>query len=351
MAALAGACFVASCGDSPTTVNPSNGPKLTCPAPISQPSPLGGAVSVVYPLPTVSGGVAPFIGPTCTPPTGSAFPPGVDTVACTVSDAQAHTDLCTFTITIANTSRISVTVFDAFGDSMTWGEDGRNVPSDPTNAFQILPRIQVPGQDTYPMVLQTELAARYVSQAGILVNNDGVPNKAIIGDFPRFTADLGVRAYGAVLLMEGANDLAAANSNPATASQVEAQAIAGLGQMIDYATSLRVKVFLATLPPENPNGCCPADRGAAAPLVPGFNAMIRTLAASKGVPLVDVYQAFNNDLSLISPDGLHPNIRGYHLIADTFFASIRQTLESGAATTTSATSQVRSPYLPTNRRR
>ncbi len=64
---------------------------------------------------------------------------------------------------------------------------------------------------------------------------------------------------------------------------------------------------------------------------------MRALAVSEGVPLVDVYGAFGNDLTLIGADGLHPNAQGYAKIADTFFAAIRQTLETPpAATGTSA---------------
>jgi lysophospholipase L1-like esterase len=353
IAALSGACLAAACGDSSSTLSPTSGPKLTCPAPVSQASPSGGAAAVVYQLPTVSGGVPPLFGPLCTPPTGSTFPPGINTVACTVTDSQAHSDLCTFTVTVTASPKLSVTLFDAFGDSMTWGEDGRNVPTDPTNAriFRILPQLQVALQYQYPQVLQMELQARYTTQAAsIRVDNHGHPGEPIVGAFTDFTTDMAAASYGALLLMDGANDLANANSNPATASQIEAQAIAGLSQMIDYAAARRLKVFLATLPPENPNGCCPSDRGTPAALVPGFNAMIQTLAASKGAVLVDIYGAFNNDLSLISPDGLHPNINGYHLIADTFFAAIRSTLETGAPTTTTKSPPVRSPAMPAIRR-
>ena len=91
-----------------------------------------------------------------------------------------------------------------------------------------------------------------------------------------------------------------------------------------------MQVFLATIPPENLMRA----------VVP-FNDQVRSLAASKGVPLVDVYQAFGGDLTLIGNDGLHPTAAGYHLIADTFFASIKQTLELRATT---SSNQV--PVLP-----
>ena len=92
-----------------------------------------------------------------------------------------------------------------------------------------------------------------------------------------------------------------------------------------------MKVILATLPPQNPAGFDPFDRGLQAAAVPPFNDQVRSLAASKGVALVDVYQAFGLDLTLIGNDGLHPTATGYHVIADAFLASIRQTLELPAA--------------------
>jgi hypothetical protein len=60
------------------------------------------------------------------------------------------------------------------------------------------------------------------------------------------------------------------------------------------------------------------------------------------VTLVDVYQAFNGNLALIGPDGLHPAADGYAKIADTFFTAIKSTLE-----TASAGSAVLGPRRPT----
>ena len=57
-----------------------------------------------------------------------------------------------------------------------------------------------------------------------------------------------------------------------------------------------------TIPPINPNGF----RGATYSweLVPAFNDRVRALATSENVTLVDVYQGFNNDFSLLGIDGL-----------------------------------------------
>ena len=84
--------------------------------------------------------------------------------------------------------------------------------------------------------------------------------------------------------------------------------------------------MLATLTPENQMGI----RGLAWSLVPMINDQIRALAASEGVPLVDVYQAFGGDVTtLIGFDGLHPTAAGYAKIADIFFNSIDSWLRGG----------------------
>jgi lysophospholipase L1-like esterase len=214
---------------------------------------------------------------------------------------------------------LTLTRFVAFGDSMTWGEDGSNAPTVMTTQLRIRPYVQLPTPDTYPGALQALLAARYTAQSP-QVTNAGKPGEAAAdpGTFSRFVSATPASSYDVVLLMEGANDLSTHSTS---------QIIGALGQMIDNATSRGLFVMLATLPPENPNGFDPTDRGGESPLVPPVNDQIRALAASKSVPLVDVYQAFGGDLSLIGNDGLHPTAAGYHLIAQTFLSSIKQALE------------------------
>jgi lysophospholipase L1-like esterase len=77
----------------------------------------------------------------------------------------------------------------------------------------------------------------------------------------------------------------------------------------------------------NPAACSPSCRGVGAALVPGFNDGIRSIAASEGVSLVDIYDAFGGDMSLLSTDGLHPNASGYQRIADRFLDTLVATLE------------------------
>jgi lysophospholipase L1-like esterase len=324
--ALAGAC-----GGNSTTPSPPSPPvdplRVTCPAPVTLTSSNGQPLPVRYGLPTTSGGTPP-IQVTCTPASDSTFNIGATTVTCTATDSKSITSSCTFAITVAAPPRITFERFLAFGDSMTLGEDGNS--STITVSAQG-PRLGVevllPFADTYPGGLQTQLRARYTMQTPV-VTNAGKPLEAVTDSttFPRFVGLTSTGQFSVVLLMEGANDLASRDA------RVFPTVISGLRRMIIDARGRGLRVFLATIPPENPAGF----RALAWSLVPAFNDQLRLLATSENVPLVDVYQAFNGDLSLISFDGLHPNANGYHKIADTFFALIKQALEASSASTPTA---------------
>jgi lysophospholipase L1-like esterase len=316
--------MLTGCSDPPVqptspivTPPPVAGPSLACPAPASVTSPSGNAFPVPYPPATVTGGTPPTT-VTCAPSSGSTFPVGVTAVTCTVTDQAGRAATCGFNITVNAPPRLSVTRFVAFGDSITWGEDGR-VSGSALAALTLRPRVQFPIADTYPGALNGLLSGRYTAQSPQMTNG-GLKGEAVTDPttFPRYVGYTSSRAYDVVLLMEGANDLA---------DHGFSEIIAGLDQMIRDAQSRQMQVLLATIPPENP------DQWSQAASVGPFNDRVRSLAASKGVPLVDVYQAFNGQLSLLGSDGLHPTAAGYHLIADTFFAAIKQNLEANAATT------------------
>ena len=89
----------------------------------------------------------------------------------------------------AGTGRLSRTRFMAFGDSLTVGE----IP-DPSTP--------------YPIILQTELRSRYLSQANdIVVINAGVGGERLLNGVLRFEDAFAAHRPEAVLLMEGVNDL------------------------------------------------------------------------------------------------------------------------------------------------
>ncbi len=319
--ALAASCSKTPIAPTPTPVAP---PVISCPASQSLTSPLATPMSVVYSSPSVAGGASP-ITTSCTPASGSTFPVGSTTITCTATDAQRRASSCNLTVSVTVPPRLRLTRFVAFGDSITWGEDGQNsLTADMGGVLTFLKSVVLIGRE-YPSVLRNLLVGRYALQIDTLaVRNQGNPGEPA-GDPAALTRfSQAIVGQQTVLLMEGSNDLYTAYRE---GSAVTEAALANLQRMIRAAKNAGVVPYLATVPPMNPNACTPICRGFAANLVSAFNDRVRLLATSEGITLVDVHKAFNGDFTLISQDGLHPNAFGYERIADTFFQSIKGTLE------------------------
>jgi lysophospholipase L1-like esterase len=121
--------------------------------------------------------------------------------------------------------------------------------------------------------------------------------------------------------MDGANDLLTGDQ------RAVGPAIDSMRSMVRDGKSRGMRVFLGTLPPQDPLACCPR-RGNGAGLVGPYNNGLRSMASAENVLLVDVNSAFNGDTStLIDHDGLHPTAAGYQRIADTFLKSIGEALD------------------------
>jgi lysophospholipase L1-like esterase len=244
---------------------------------------------------------------------------------------------------------LAATRFLAFGDSITWGEDGRNTLSDPLR-FHPTVKVDYP----YPQLLQIRLRTQYSAQLPTVFNagcrgeaaggnsqnsvfGAGAPDPLDLAHCGPFATDrfhlFVADHYDAVLLMEGANDLQGDGPDAA---------IAGLDTMIRDAKAHNIRVFLATIPPEQQNpDPSPIARNHPEADVLALNARIRSLAASEGVTLVDVYNAFPSpdaydlySLGLLSRDGLHPLESGYDVIAGTFMGAVQRALELAPAVPT-----------------
>jgi len=348
---LAGAAFASACGDPPSA--PSDGPQISCPAP-PPPTPaadISGA-TVTYGPATAALGTPPLTGPTCNPASGSKFPIGTTTITCTVSDSRARTAACTFAVVVQSPSKLAVTRFVAFGDSITAGQIVGEGLIQQGSGSGARPRLVDPYL-SYPADLTRDLTLRYPTQQPF-VNNQGVSAEDTITGLQRLPSVLNPineQPPQVLLLMDGANDIA--NNDPSKITP----AVLNLDAMVRQAKSSNVRVIVGTLPPENPAACtgpnvpsgCVA-RGGGAALVVSLNAAVKVMAASEGVPVADVYQAFNGDVTtLIDFDGLHPTAAGYQVIADTFFGVIKQTLEM-AAISTSAPFRAPSVSRPQRRR-
>jgi lysophospholipase L1-like esterase len=307
--------IVAAACESPARPTPPPGPPvipaltLACPPAIETETPDGQAVTVQFPLPQASGGVAP-VTTTCSAMPGGLFTMGATNVSCSAVDARGTTASCSFQVRVRQ-PRLAHTRFVAFGDSITSG-----VVSPLANLL-----IAVSPFD-YPRMLSLRLQERYRQQV-ITVINEGEPGEqAHFRGVARFRGVLMQHRAEVVLLMEGTNDLL----GHALGAD---RAIDALQLMVREAASQNVRVALATIPPQRAGGL--RNRDAVAGLIPGFNDRIRALAAAEGAVLVDVHAAMRDDLSLIGMDDLHPTVRGYEVIAQTFFEAIRANFEVSAA--------------------
>lgn len=338
------ALMVEACSSSQTQPTPPppppvpDPPKLTCPAPMTLLSPLATPISVVYGTPPVANGAPPVV-TACTPASGSTFPTGPTTVTCTATDNQQRTDSCTFAITINVPPKISATRYVAFGDSMTAGE----VVSAGSGFSRIL---KVVPEKAYPADLQKSLTDLYTTQAqSIRVDNEGRSGEAAVDGYGRLRIVLSRGGYEVLTLMDGANDLSSRDSVKSRAG------LASIWRMVQDAKGRGLKVFLATLPPQNKTSCCPRY-GVAEDEVPAFNDGIRYIADQEAITLVDVFEAFHGDnTTLIDFDGLHPTPAGYQVIANTFFKAIKQDLQESSPSSFRASPFQLAPTLVRPRRR
>jgi lysophospholipase L1-like esterase len=337
-AVLAGACGSTT---SPTPPPPTEDPPtITCPAPqMIQLTGTATSATATF-APTYINGKAP-VTTTCAPPSGSSFGLGQSTVNCTATDALQRTSSCSFpiTVTAAPVPKLTVTRFVAFGDSITAGEDGVDGGPDTsglcapkiTTTGGIGQRVILPAAQTYPGQLQAQLSSRYTTQSPTVLNR-GCPGEYAVdtNTRARFDAIVSTGQYDVVLIMEGSNDLfVPVRSDPV------GSAAAALRSLVGDAKATGVRPLLATIPPMNPAG----RRGAGATLVPSLNDRIFQVGAAENLAIVDVYGAFNGNLTLIGDDGLHPNAAGYQVIAKAFADAIKNSLE------------VRTSIIPSLRRR
>lgn len=92
------------------TVNDTQPPSISCPAPITKSTDSNACTAVVTFAPTATDNCP--LGPTpiaCSPASGSTFSKGVTTVACTATDTSNNTAQCSFTVTVNDTQAPAIT--------------------------------------------------------------------------------------------------------------------------------------------------------------------------------------------------------------------------------------------------
>ena len=96
-------------GSFKVTVNDNEAPKLICPGPIvksTDPGKCSAVTGFTVPTPTDN---CPGETASCDPPPKSTFPKGTTTVTCTATDASGNQTSCSFTVTVNDTERPTIT--------------------------------------------------------------------------------------------------------------------------------------------------------------------------------------------------------------------------------------------------
>ena len=312
--------FVAACAESsvvpPTAPSPLNPEKvgelgIVCPASRPVQSMDGNPVLLDYPPPEVAGGQPP-ITTACEPASGTRFAVGPTRVSCTAADALGQRAACAFVQRVLPPPMLGVTRIVAFGDSLTAGVVSAYGGS-------------VPERDSYPAQLRQRLRSAYRTQA-IDVFNEGVPGERAVHAPGRLASVLDLHRPEVVLLMEGTNDLSFSRG-------VGGAALEALARMVGMVQAAGAAPVLATIPPIRAD----SEHGAA---IAGFNSELRAVAAASGAGLVDVHEVIARGrcptggarrLPCLGPDGLHPSVEGYALIAGAFFEHLVRTYDQPVA--------------------
>ena len=196
-------------------------------------------------------------------------------------------------------------VYMAFGDSITDGDGSRQ------------------HEGGYRGLLQDALRAHFGGNA-TLVNEGQSGSKSDTGA-ERIGLSLNRTRPAYTLIMYGTNDYTRAECHNA----FPCFTIDALRSMIGAARATGSLPILATIPAVNPVTAQPDRLG----WTGRMNELIRPMARQEGVPVADVYAAFlrTPDMASLFEDRVHPNDRGYEIIAAEFFNAITRPL--GASST------------------
>jgi lysophospholipase L1-like esterase len=224
---------------------------------------------------------------------------------------------CSFKVTL-NALSLSVTKYEAFGDSLTEGETGR-----PSVAPTVLDT-----PNAYPTRLQAAFDTVYPGQATVI--NRGKSGDTVEMTLATIKSLVRSDRPGAVLLLSGYNNLTGP-CGPGDANTLACRAGIdqvgfGIRDCLRAVKEANVGVkftFVSTLTPPGPTGSERIDANA----IIQANTRIRQMTAAEGGILVDSYAAFvGHETEYVNVDGLHLRPAGYQALADGFFAAIQTTI-------------------------
>lgn len=213
----------------------------------------------------------------------------------------------------------------AFGDSLTEGQNGRAG----LHGERV---IDVP--NAYPTKLQASLNLEYPGQ-GITVANYGRGGESV-GDMAnqRLEDALGKEKPGALLLLEGYNNLlgncAFGTSITAACSRAITAVGFGIRDLIRIGKEPKYEVryiLVSTMTPPGPYLGIPPDRRIGTDAIVAANTAIANMVRSEGATLVDTYPRFiGHEAEFVDQDGLHLRPAGYQALAESFFGVIKTTV-------------------------
>lgn len=306
-----------ACGSSPMAPKPPvETLRVSCPANVS----IQGAAGqpVTFTAPVATGGAAP-VSVACTPASGTPFGAGTTPVACTATDAAGQSASCMFTVTVTVPIALSVSKFVAYGDSVTWGENGI-----PALYFRDEP-------NAYPTKLQALLQSTYVGQ-DITVPNLGWPGERVEDAKARLPGVLSQERPGALLVIDGYNNLLAdcafaGGVTPACATAIDF-VVGTLREIVRIARQPAYQVgyvFVGTLTPPGSTVSGASDRRISPGAITRLNAGIQRMMPGEGAIVVDLYPLFlGHEAQYVAPDGLHLLPPGNEAIAQAFFSAIER---------------------------
>ncbi len=198
-------------------------------------------------------------------------------------------------------------VYLAFGDSITFGEgssDGEGYVDD--------------------------LAAQLRSFWGRAdMVNDGLSGTRSLAGEARVAGSLARHRPAYALILYGTNDW----NEPECRSAFPCYTVGALRSMVQDTRSAGAHPIVGTIPPVNPAFADrnPTERN---DWVRRMNDLIRQMAAQERAQVAEIHGDFLKQSSLppLFADFLHPNDRGYAIIAQSFFRAITQPLPAAAAT-------------------
>src|SRR5215470_11730481 len=193
----------------------------------------------------------------------------------------------------------------AFGDSITAG------------VLELQKRgFRLSTSNNYPNILQGKL--KRLDPAWQVIN-EGVGGEFTDTGAARIGSVLRSDRPGFILIMEGTNDAHHCGDSVALVNN--------LRRMVQSAKANKTIPILGTIPPSFRNNPCADD------VIDAANGGIQAIGGAEGIVIADIFNGMNQrDLFGISPDRdpLHPNERGYAVMAEIWYKALLQAVPGGA---------------------